>query len=316
MGEEKRELPDNPAIEFVVADEEVNRKEWRLLLSGLDMTNFLKNPVALVQHDTWSVPIGRWEQLRVEEGRLIGSLVFDRNDPEAVRLYWKYADGFMNAVSIHIRPIEESDEPSLLKAGQKYPTITKSELLEISVVTLPGNANAVKLLNADGTEYQLNLISRPMTEEKKSPEKDEQTQLDAMRQEIAEMRVVNAKNLVALHVQRGVVDQEEVEHLEVLANLDYHTTEKMLNARKKQEEAKRESREESGGEGAALAEQLNRVLAGEAKKRDEREGWSYLDWYKKDHAGLLAMQASDSKRYDALVEAWAQECKDKGLSID
>lgn len=316
MKEKKREIPEKPVIEFVVADEEVNRKGWRLLLSGLDLVNFEKNPVALVQHDTWSVPIGRWENLRVDGGRLLGSLVFDRRDEEAMRLFWKYKDGYMNAVSIHVRPIEESEDQALLLPGQTYPTITKSELLEISVVTLPGNANAVKLLNTDGTEYQLNLIQRQMEEKKKSPEMDDQTKLDAMRQEIAEMREVNAKNLVALHVQRGVVDADEVEHLHALAKLDYHTTEKMLEARKVKETPVADPHKGKGAEEAMLAEQLDRMLSGDAKPADEREGWSYLDWYKRDHAGLLSMQEKDSARYAALVSAWEQECKSKGLNLE
>ena len=51
----------------------------------------------------------------------------------------------MNAVSIHVIPLEESELPEHLEKGKRYSTITKSELLEVSLVTVPGQKNAVKL---------------------------------------------------------------------------------------------------------------------------------------------------------------------------
>lgn len=323
MDKKEREIPEVPSIDFVMADELVNRKKWRMLLSGLSLDNFLKNPVAIRQHDTWSVPVGRWENVRVEEGKLIGTLIFDKNDEEAVRLYWKYKDGFMNAVSIHILPVEQSEDPLLLMPGQVYPTITKSELLEVSVVTLPGNANAVKLLNLDGTEYQLSIISKPKTMSKEATEPEAKTQaqnaeLEAMKLELEKQKKINAKNMVALHVQRGVVGEKEVEHLEKLAMTDYETTEAMLSAREKVEAPKNEEpKNPTEEEGKTLAAKLKDFQEGSQEQhKDEREGWNYLDWYKKDHAGLMSMQEQEPKKYEALVNSWEKECKAKGLCID
>lgn len=328
MSQKERELPEVLSIDFVMADELVNRKQWRMLLSGLNMDNFKKNPIAVRQHDTWSVPVGRWENVRVENGQLVGTLVFDKNDEEAVRLYWKYKDGFMNAVSIHILPIEQSEDPALLLPGQVYPTITKSELLEVSVVTLPGNANAVKLLNMDGSEYILSLINNPqtMSKENEKPAENAQAQnpeLEAMKLELEKQKKINAKNMVALHVARGVVGEKEVEHLEKLAMTDYDTTEAMLSAREAAAPAEPQSpaSQEPGqqpNEGAQLAAQLEQFQNGKGTTApaDERAGWSYLDWYKKDHKGLLSMQEKEPKKYEALVNSWEQECKNKGLKLD
>lgn len=317
-----RKVPERAAIEFVIADEKVNRKKWRMLLGGLSLENFEKNPVACVQHDTWRPSIGRWENLRVEGGELKGTLVFDTNDPEAVKLYWKYKDGYMSAVSLHILPLEESDAPELLLPGQVYPTITKSELLEVSVVTLPGNANAVKLLNLDGSEYQLNLITRKTMS--KEDENNEQKptapnpEMEAMKLELEKQKKINAKNMVALHVQRGVVGEKEVDHLEKLAMQDYETTEAMLNAREVPGKRKEGHQPEAPkpNEGEQLAAQLEHFQQGKEKPQAERDGWTYLDWYKKDHAGLLAMQEKHPEKYKDLVDRWEAECKSKGLSID
>lgn len=324
MSKKERELPEVLSIDFIIADELVNRKKWRMLLSGLNMDNFRKNPIAVFQHDTWSVPVGRWENVHVEEGKLIGTLIFDKNDEEAVKLYWKYKDGYMNAVSIHILPIEESDDPALLMPGQVYPTITKSELLEVSVVTLPGNANAVKLLNQDGTEYKLSLITKPkpMSKEQEQPEvktQEQNAELEAMKLELEKQKRINAKNMVALHEARGVVEKEEVEHLEKLAMMDYDTTEAMLKARKVVENKPEEPlahEEGKDNEGKQLSEQLLRYQQGQEPAKDERGGWTYLDWYKKDHAGLLSMQANETKKYEKLVADWEQECKRQGLALD
>ncbi|MCQ2202405.1 MAG: HK97 family phage prohead protease [Bacteroidales bacterium] len=322
MRENERKLPEKLEINFVMADEEVNRKKWRLLLSGLNLENFLKNPIAIRQHDTWSVPVGRWENVRVEKGQLLGTLVFDKNDEEAVKLYWKYKDGFMNAVSIHIVPIEESEDESLLLPGQKYPTIVKSELLEVSVVTLPGNANAVKLLNMDGSEYKLSIITKKM-EKKEKEEKVQDVQknpeMEAMRLELEKQKKINVKNLLAIHKSRGVVGEKEVEHLEKLAMLDYETTEMMLQAREVvegKEEKEPSEKKGEGTEGRQLAEELKRFQHGEKQEQqDERAGWTYLDWYKKDQKGLLSMQEKEPKKYEQLVNSWEKECKSKGLNL-
>lgn len=327
MSKKERELPEVLSIDFVMADELVNRKQWRMLLSGLNMDNFKKNPIAVRQHDTWSVPVGRWENVRVENGQLVGTLVFDKNDEEAVRLYWKYKDGFMNAVSIHILPIEQSEDPALLLPGQVYPTITKSELLEVSVVTLPGNANAVKLLNMDGSEYKLSLINKPqtMSKENEKPAENAQAQnpeLEAMKLELEKQKKINAKNMVALHVARGVVGEKEVEHLEKLAMTDYETTEAMLSAREvvtvAHEDTPGKAEEHQPSEGEQLAAQLEQFQKskGTTAPADERAGWTYLDWYKKDQAGLLSMQEKEPQKYEALVNSWEQECKNKGLKLD
>lgn len=156
---QERELPAILEHDFVITDESVNRYGWRLLVAGIDLTGFLKNPVCCVQHVTSLIPVGKWKNIRVEGQELKGTLEFDRNDSDAVKLYWKYKDGYMNAVSLNVVPWEESDVKELLQPGQTKPTVTKCELLEISIVTLPGQKNAVKLSTPEGNEYKLNLLS-------------------------------------------------------------------------------------------------------------------------------------------------------------
>jgi len=84
--EVKRELPEKLEMDFIICDNTLNRKGWRLLVGGIDMEGFLKNPVCCVEHDTWAVPVGKWKNLRVGSEQFIGTVEFDRNDEDAVKL--------------------------------------------------------------------------------------------------------------------------------------------------------------------------------------------------------------------------------------
>lgn len=331
MSKKERELPAKLAIDFVICDNTLNRYRWRLLVEGIDLEGFKKNPVACVQHDTWKIPVGRWENVRVEEGVLKGTCVFDPNDEEAVKLYWKYKDGYMNACSLHIRPIEESDDASVLVEGQKYPTVVKSELIEVSLVTVPGQKNAVRLMNEDGSDYKLGILtpesaagmqaenknSNNMSKEPEKPaagagELEEQNR--TLQMQLEESRKLNAKNLVALHVQRGVVSEGEVESLEKLALLSYGDVEKMLGARQVPQvlESKEDPKDDQGKQ---LAAQLQELQGGAVKPEDERKGWNYLEWVKKDPRGLAAMEKSEPERFKQLCAAFEAESREKGLAV-
>lgn len=334
MAKKERELPEKLAIDFVICDNTLNRYRWRLLVEGIDLEGFLKNPVACVQHDTWKLPVGRWENVRVENGELRGTCVFDPNDEEAVKLYWKYVDGYMNAVSLHIRPLEESDDASVLVEGQKYPTVVKSELIEVSLVTVPGQKNAVRLMNDDGSDYILGILnpeaaagmqagdknSNNMSKEPEKPANEAgamEEQNRALRAELEESRKLNAKNLVALHCQRGVVVQGEVEHLEKLALQDYESVEKMLSAREvpASHEPEPPKEDPKGEQGRALAAQLQEMQGGAGNAEDERKSWDYLEWTKRDPRGLAAMEQNEPERFKKLCMDFETASREKGLVL-
>ena len=224
----ERKLPQGALeYDFIITDETLNRNGWRIIVAGIDLEGFRKNPVCCVQHDTYMIPVGKWKNLRVEDNVLKGTVEFDRNDPEAVRLYWKYKDGYMNTVSLHIIPLEESKEEGMLLEGQRYATVTKSEMLEISLVTIPGQRNAVRLSTVDGKEYKLNfLLNNKMNEDKVT--------VESLQQELKAQKKLNAQNLIRLHQQRGVVAEGEVEPLTELALSNYDSVSRMLDARKEQ----------------------------------------------------------------------------------
>lgn len=318
--ETERKLPDGALeIDFIICDNTLNRKGWRLLVQGIDLAGFLKNPVCCVQHDTWMIPVGKWKNLRIENDQLLGSVEFDRNDPEAVRLYWKYKDGYMNAVSLHVIPLEESDVPAMLVPGQRYATITKSEMLEISLVTVPGQKNAVKLSTPDGLEYKLNVISKNEDQMSKE-EKPAVTGDEELKQELEKQKKLNAKNLIRYHKQRGVVQDGEVEHLEALAADNYDTVEKMLDARQEVEKkSKDDMLDAKTEEGKKLADTVKNFTqnasGGKKTGGDDRAGWSYYDWFRKDPDGLAAMAENDPEKHKQLQLDFQNQAKKNNLKF-
>lgn len=145
-------------ITFLVSDESVNSAGFRILTSGIDFTDFLKNPVMLWKHERYDnrlLPIGRWENLRIENGALLADAIFDEKDEFARQIATKVEKGIINACSIGIEVIATSSENKYLLPGQTRETVTRCTLLEISLVDLPGNRNSVRLYDAGSKSIHL-----------------------------------------------------------------------------------------------------------------------------------------------------------------
>ena len=154
---------------IVISDESINSYGFWVNTDGIDLSAFLKNPVMLWNHNRSSLgtnldqlPIGRWKDLRVENGVLTGEPVFDENDEFAVKIKQKYESGILNACSIGFTPLEWSDAPEMLKEGQTVATVTRCRLLEISICDIPSNANATVVLYDDINKTIINLSDLPM----------------------------------------------------------------------------------------------------------------------------------------------------------
>jgi HK97 family phage prohead protease len=141
---------------FVVSDESINKYGTRVLTNGIDLAEFRNNPVLFWNHkrDEDGIfgtsaknhyPIGRWENIRMDGEKLMADAVLDLNDTTGKKVAQKIQDGFINAASIGIAVLGTSESEEFLQAGQTRPTITQSKLLEISIVDIPANGNAMRL---------------------------------------------------------------------------------------------------------------------------------------------------------------------------
>lgn len=143
---------------FVLSDESVNTYGFRLLMSGGDLEQFRRNPVMFYNHNEWDMPIGRWENIRFENGELLADAEFDLDDENSKKIAGKVERGFLKAASIGFRVVEKSDDPQYLLPGQTRMTVTKWQLREASVVAIGANHNALRLYDENDnllTEEQI-----------------------------------------------------------------------------------------------------------------------------------------------------------------
>ena len=133
-------------IEFIASRQAVDRDGEVILTRGIDTTNYRRNPTFLLQHDR-AVRFGRTDSLTLQTvdgaDALVGrATVLPAGVSEEVdRAYAELLHGALGGVSIGFT-IKEADAVPILPA-QTGRTFTKTELLEISLVTLPSCASCV-----------------------------------------------------------------------------------------------------------------------------------------------------------------------------
>ena len=133
--------------EVVISTSGLNSYGSRVLTAGLDTSQYCRNPVLLWMHRRGgdNMPIGRMENLRVDGDRLIGTPKFDEKDEFAKKIATKWEDGYLNMCSAGIEILEYSTDPSMLVQGQTRATATASKLVEVSIVDIGANDEALKL---------------------------------------------------------------------------------------------------------------------------------------------------------------------------
>lgn len=142
---------------FVLHDDSVNTYGFRLLTSGGNLEEFKRNPVMFYRHNDYELPIGRWENIKVEDGRILADAVFDTEDEEAMKIKGKVDRDFIRMASIGTwAPEEYSDDPALKLPGQTGSTITKWTLREASIVAIGANHNALRMYDRE-TGKQIDL---------------------------------------------------------------------------------------------------------------------------------------------------------------
>ena len=140
---------DSFSMSFVASTDRADRYGDIINQQGWDLDAYRSNPVVLLNHDHGSLPIGKGT-VRIGEQGLIIDVEFDMADPRAAEIAGKAKRGFMNAVSVGFSPLKSTPRSDLpvthyahSKSGGNY--FDRAELLEVSVVTIPANADAVAI---------------------------------------------------------------------------------------------------------------------------------------------------------------------------
>ncbi len=142
-------------MRFKISDEGLNSHGTRVITSGIDLSRAMQNCPIYFNHEDFSwkdyssiMPSGQMQNFTIEGTELYADSLIDDTTELDQNLKRKVENGIIKTASIGIRVIETSDDPDLLVLGQTRPTITKSELLEVSLVDIPSNANATAQFSA------------------------------------------------------------------------------------------------------------------------------------------------------------------------
>ena len=166
-------------IRIVATKEVVDRYNTVISVEGLDIESYSKNPVVFYNHWSEDMPIGRAE-VRKEGDALVGSIFFDEKDRWAMEICRKVKDKYINAVSIGFIP-----DPRSAEDEEDHIRYNRGELLEISVVGVPGNQESL----VTSRSYSLNEVRDPAARALI------QELMDKL-EEKEEKRVINIKNTV------------------------------------------------------------------------------------------------------------------------
>lgn len=137
------------SVQFTISKEVVDRDGDILRASGVDFTNYMKNPVFLSFHNSREFPLGKVTKFWVE-GNSVKAIVYfppieelstnPEQASEKAKLvdftYHCYKTGMLNAVSVGFIPLEWVETENGFD-------IQKWELLEFSAVAVPANQDAI-----------------------------------------------------------------------------------------------------------------------------------------------------------------------------
>lgn len=162
-------------IRFIGSDESIDRDGDTISIDGWDVSAYMKNPIVLFGHDYYNLPIGK--TISVTADKRARQLLFDISFPTIEELstnpatpsehalkvdaiYNMAKAGILNTVSVGFRGIDY--EPTA--TGRAY---KRQELMEISIVPVPANPNAVAILRAAGaSETVIKGVTMPTVETK------------------------------------------------------------------------------------------------------------------------------------------------------
>jgi len=136
-------------VSFIASTAAEDRMGDVINQNGWQLDNYKKNPIILFGHDH-DKPIGRATNVYMKNGNLAIDVEFapEEVDPFAAKIGRMVKAGFLKAVSVGFRPLDMKP----IKSGYEF---LKSELLEVSVVSVPANQEAIAFAKSFATEDEL-----------------------------------------------------------------------------------------------------------------------------------------------------------------
>jgi hypothetical protein len=142
---------------FVISSTKVNSKGFSVDPSGIELSDYEKNPLMLWMHQRPTgkskdevLPIGNWVDLKIEGGKLTGVPSFDESDPFAMQLFNKVENGTLRMASAGLKP-----KTWAVVNGVK--TLVRSSLAEISLVDIGSDPDALAVVLYDESDELIHL---------------------------------------------------------------------------------------------------------------------------------------------------------------
>lgn len=172
----------------VASTEAMDRQGESIKQDGWDLKNFKQNPAILASHNYFDFPIGKATGIKVVDGKLLFKAVFSQSTQKAIEAYQLIKEGILNTFSVGFIAREFDAKDNNI--------ITKAELLEISVVSVPANPQAVVLAKGlEGNHMARELVKHWIVNEETKGEEGEEKEekKDAEPKEEQEEKTIGQK---------------------------------------------------------------------------------------------------------------------------
>ena len=158
-------VEDNSVAVVLSEETEVVRYSWSdgmyflTLKHGPENVDLSRKDIlsVFINHDTRDLPIGKFDNVRIEDNKLKAVAKFDSKDESSMKIFNKLADGFLQSFSVGINVQERVLSKEV--DGVKYYDATKWEITEASVVGVPAIVGAKVGLNQDDENLGVNPAS-------------------------------------------------------------------------------------------------------------------------------------------------------------
>ena len=136
-------------VSAIVSSESMDRDGDVIRAEGWDLKNFMRHPVLLASHAYHSLrsQIGTWESMEVVNGKMRGVARFfiGKGNPEAD---WAFELAQEKSLAFSVGFIPDMDKAAPLHSDDTFGTrgmeFRGQELLEVSAVSIPSNADALQ----------------------------------------------------------------------------------------------------------------------------------------------------------------------------
>lgn len=218
VSKDKEDKEDSRTFHFIASKEIVDRDYEIVNLKGLNINNFKKNPVILLNHRSDGLPIGKATNIWKKGNELHVKIQFAAfEEYELADTVRRLVEGgYLKSLSIRFLPDYdkiEYIEPTVQNRSKTRRIFHVSELLEISVATIP--ANAAALLQAKSKMLEEKVINEDEFE--KFIELYENVDDKEIKDEFN--KFVNSCDNEKNETAKKSVDEQLVEIKEILATL-------------------------------------------------------------------------------------------------